>query len=67
MKKNGEIAPNWILGSLYMILIVNLALKVYNIIDWPWWKVLWPLWSILIITIIALIALGIIKIMDDDI
>lgn len=44
------------LDFLLTILIVNIILKLFNIISWSWWIVLWPLWaSIGIIAIVFII------------
>ena len=32
------------LGGLDMILITNIILKYFNLINWSWKKTLWPLW-----------------------
>ena len=34
---------------LEMILIVNIILKFFNLINWSWSSTLWPLWAELII------------------
>ena len=40
------------MGILDVILIINIVLKLLNLITWSWWAVLWPLWAELIIIII---------------
>ena len=40
---------NYTPGILDIILIINIILKYFNLIDWDWKIVLWPLWAILII------------------
>lgn len=37
------------MGILDVILIINIVLKLLNLITWSWWTVLWPLWAVLII------------------
>lgn len=39
-----------------ILLIINIVLKLLNVITWSWWVVLWPLWASLIITAIVLIV-----------
>lgn len=39
------------LGVLDVILIVQIMLKLFGLIDWSWDMVLWPLWLILIIAV----------------
>lgn len=34
---------------LEVILIVNIILKLFNLINWSWKATLWPLWAELII------------------
>lgn len=38
---------------LEVILIVNIILKFFNLIDWSWSVTLWPLWTELIIIAIV--------------
>ncbi len=38
---------------LEMILIVNIILKFFNLINWSWSATLWPLWAELIIIAIV--------------
>lgn len=38
-----------------ILLIINIVLKLLNIIAWSWWLVLWPLWVSIGIVAIALI------------
>ena len=38
---------------LEVILIVNIILKFFNLIDWSWKATLWPLWAELIIIAIV--------------
>lgn len=44
------------LNFFAILLIVNIVLKLLNVITWSWWIVLWPLWASLIITAIVLIV-----------
>ena len=37
------------MGILDVILVINIVLKLLNLITWSWWAVLWPLWAELII------------------
>lgn len=37
------------MGILDVILVINIVLKLLNLITWSWWAVLWPLWAVLII------------------
>lgn len=32
------------MNTLDVILIVNVVLKIANLVSWSWWIVLWPLW-----------------------
>lgn len=45
------------LGVLDVILIVQIILKLFGLINWSWWAVLWPLWFIIIAVIIMTIAI----------
>ena len=46
------------MGILDVILVINIVLKLLNLITWSWWVVLWPFWVILII--------GLFIIFDND-
>lgn len=39
------------MGILDVILIINIVLKLLNLITWSWWVVLWPLWVVLIMAL----------------
>ena len=43
------------IGLLDVILIVNIILKLIDVINWSWWVVLWPLWVSIAIAIIFII------------
>lgn len=43
------------MGILDVILIINIVLKLLNLITWSWWAVLWPFWVILIIACLLII------------
>lgn len=45
------------LGILDVILIVQIILKLFGLINWSWGLVLWPLWVSIVIIIIAVIIL----------
>jgi len=45
------------LGILDVILIVQIILKLFGLINWSWGLVLWPLWVSIVIIIIAIIIL----------
>lgn len=44
------------MGILDVILIINIVLKLLNLITWSWWAVLWPFWAILIIAVLIIIS-----------
>lgn len=43
------------MGILDVILVINIVLKLLNLITWSWWVVLWPFWIILIIACFLII------------
>lgn len=43
------------MGILDVILVINIVLKLLNLINWSWWIVLWPFWVILIIACFLII------------
>ena len=45
-----------IMGGLDIILGVNLVMKIFNLVKWNWWLVLYPLW-IQVIGIAGFIAI----------
>lgn len=40
---------------LLIVLIINIVLKLYGLLDWSWWGVFWPLWLDLIIFVFAML------------
>lgn len=48
-------------GILDIILITNITLKYFDLIDWNWKTVLWPLWTEIIIIILMIGWKAIIK------
>ncbi len=40
------------MGILEVILIINVALKFFNLIDWSWNLIFWPFWAELAIILI---------------
>ena len=58
MSKNNKSSG---MGLLDVILIVQIILKLFGLIDWSWWLVLWPIWVI----IILLVILGIVTVILD--
>lgn len=49
------------LGVLDVVLIVQIILKLFGLIDWSWGLVLWPIWVI----IVLLVILGIVTVLAD--
>ena len=49
------------LGVLDVVLIVQIILKLFGLIDWSWGLVLWPIWVI----IVLLVILGIVAAIAD--
>ena len=48
-------------GILDIILITNIILKYFDLIDWNWKTALWPLWTEIIIIILMIGWKAIIK------
>lgn len=48
-------------GILDIILITNIILKYFDLIDWNWKTTLWPLWTEIIIIILMIGWKAIIK------
>ena len=44
------------MGILDVILVINIVLKLLNLITWSWWAVLWPFWAILIIACLIIVS-----------
>lgn len=44
------------LGVLDVILIVQVILKLFGLINWSWWAVLWPLWFFLVVVLFIFIG-----------
>lgn len=42
-------------GSIDLLQLLFIALKLMNYIDWPWWQVLMPIWISIIIVILIII------------
>lgn len=42
-------------GSIDLLQLLFIALKLMNYIDWPWWKVLMPTWISIIIVILIIV------------
>lgn len=42
------------MGILDVILVINIVLKLLNLITWSWWAVLWPFWVILIMALLLI-------------
>ena len=58
MSKNNKSSG---MGLLDVILIVQVILKLFGLINWSWGLVLWPIWVI----IILLVILGIVAVIVD--
>ena len=58
MSKNNKSSG---MGVLDVILIVQIILKLFGLINWSWGLVLWPIWVI----IILLVILGIVTAIVD--
>ena len=54
MSKNNKSSG---MGLLDVILIVQIILKLFGLINWSWGLVLWPLWLSIVIIIIAMIIM----------
>jgi len=44
------------MGILDVILVINIVLKLLDLITWSWWAVLWPLWVVLIIACLLIFS-----------
>ena len=42
-------------GSIDLLQLLFIALKLMNYIDWPWWQILMPTWISIIIVILIII------------
>ena len=42
-------------GSIDLLQLLFIALKLMNYIDWPWWQVLMPIWISIIIIILIIV------------
>ncbi len=39
---------------LWIVLVVNIVLKLAGIVAWSWWFVFWPTWATLSFTVLLL-------------
>ena len=42
-------------GSIDLLQLLFIALKLMNYIDWPWWQVLMPIWISIIIVVLIIV------------
>lgn len=43
---------------MFFVFLVLLTLKMYDVIDWPWWLVTAPLWATVIIVAVYVVAVA---------
>ena len=42
--------------TLDVLQIIFIVLKMFNLIDWPWWVVFSPTWAVIILGVVILIV-----------
>lgn len=48
------------IGTLDVLQIIFIVLKLLNLIDWSWWIVFSPIWVAIILTMVIVIAVSLI-------
>ena len=44
------------IGFAGALTVLFVGLKLGKVIDWSWWKVLWPIWASMALFVLALIV-----------
>ena len=57
MNSNNNRSGGVTLGFFDILALINIVLKLANVITWSWWIVLWPLWVELIIIVVFVIVI----------